>query len=595
MPRKKIENRSRNSNSKSGQTRDRSSSSSSSNSSRRPSGNGHFHLEFKNQAQGLAWAAFKQHDILFLTGPAGTGKSHLACAFAIEQILNNEKKRIILTRPIVESGESLGYLPGDFEQKVNPYMMPMYDVIDKLVGKEGPWRDKINASMEVAPLAYMRGRSGQNSEIIITPTGTTTFGEIKVGDFVIGSNGSPTKVLAVYPQGVLKTYRMVFTDGTEVVCSGDHLWPTMTLNEKRHNKGFTIKTTDQIRETILNKHNQKIHRMMFVSNPVEFESRNVDIDPYLLGCLLGDGCLNKQTISLSTNDTEILDECKNRLPIKNEFVFCGKYDYRIKFNGNSELKKCLKKYDLLGKKSPQKFIPEDYKINSKEVRLQILQGLLDTDGTIGVHRSGKCRIQFTSTSKQLAEDVMFLTRSLGGYAYCRLRKFDKLNDHEYNGKKIRHVHNAYVVDIMIEMCPFKLNRKAVKHVNLPKPTKMVKDVIPCGESECTCIRVEADDRLFLTNGFNVTHNTFDDAICIFDEAQNASMMQLKLFMTRFGENSKLIINGDPNQSDIRGNVALIEVMKRLESVDGIGRVEFKPAQIVRHPLVGKVIEKLEQE
>jgi phosphate starvation-inducible PhoH-like protein len=87
--------------------------------------------------------------------------------------------------------------------------------------------------------------------------------------------------------------------------------------------------------------------------------------------------------------------------------------------------------------------------------------------------------------------------------------------------------------------------------------------------------------------------TFDDAICIFDEAQNASLLQLKLFLTRFGENSKIIITGDPSQSDLAGKVALVDVMHKLRDVPGVGVVEFKSNSIVRHPLVGKIIEKLE--
>jgi hypothetical protein len=86
--------------------------------------------------------------------------------------------------------------------------------------------------------------------------------------------------------------------------------------------------------------------------------------------------------------------------------------------------------------------------------------------------------------------------------------------------------------------------------------------------------------------------TFDDAVCIFDEAQNASTLQLKLFLTRFGENSKIIITGDPSQSDLAGKVALVDVMQKLRGTDGIGVVEFKSNSIVRHPLVGKIIDKL---
>lgn len=146
----------------------------------RPSGQGNFHIEFKNEAQGLAWAAFKQHDVLFLVGPAGSGKTFMSCAFAIEQILNKEKKRIILTRPVVESGESLGYLPGEFEEKMHPYMMPMYDCIDKLVGREGPWREKVIQSLEIAPLAYMRGRSFSDAICIFDEAQNASYLQLKL-------------------------------------------------------------------------------------------------------------------------------------------------------------------------------------------------------------------------------------------------------------------------------------------------------------------------------------------------------------------------------------------------------------------------------
>jgi phosphate starvation-inducible PhoH-like protein len=163
------------------------------------SNGGNFHIEFKNNAQGMAWAAFKQHDVLFLVGPAGTGKSHLACAFACEQILSRERHRIILTRPIVEAGESLGYLPGEFENKVQPYMMPMYDCIDKLAGREGPLRDRINASLDVCPLAYMRGRTFDDAICIFDEAQNATMMQLKLFLTRFGENskiiitGDPTQ------------------------------------------------------------------------------------------------------------------------------------------------------------------------------------------------------------------------------------------------------------------------------------------------------------------------------------------------------------------------------------------------------------------
>ena len=146
-----------------------------------------FVCEFKNEAQGLAWAAFQQHDVLFLVGPAGTGKTHLACAFAVEQILSKQRKRIIMTRPIVEAGESLGFLPGDLEEKIHPYMVPMHDCLNKLVGHQGTDREKIENALEAVPLAYMRGRTFddaicifdevQNASLLQLKMFLTRFGE----------------------------------------------------------------------------------------------------------------------------------------------------------------------------------------------------------------------------------------------------------------------------------------------------------------------------------------------------------------------------------------------------------------------------------
>ncbi len=137
-----------------------------------------FHLEFKNVSQKLAWTAFEQNDILFLLGPAGVGKSFLAVAFAITELLAKKKERIILTRPIVEAGEKLGFLPGSFEEKVDPYMLPLYDCIGKLVGFDGPEREKVNNRVEVAPIAYLRGRTFCDSVCIFDEAQNATYAQL---------------------------------------------------------------------------------------------------------------------------------------------------------------------------------------------------------------------------------------------------------------------------------------------------------------------------------------------------------------------------------------------------------------------------------
>ncbi len=148
-----------------------------------------FHLEFKNPTQKLSWTTFQQQDILFLLGPAGVGKSLLSMAFAINEILSRRKKRIVLTRPIVEAGESLGFLPGILDEKVAPYMLPLFDCLTKLVGPNScPQREMINHSIDMAPLAYMRGRTFTDSVCIFDEAQNATKSQIKMFLTRLGEN-----------------------------------------------------------------------------------------------------------------------------------------------------------------------------------------------------------------------------------------------------------------------------------------------------------------------------------------------------------------------------------------------------------------------
>lgn len=158
-----------------------------------------FHIEFKSAAQKMAWAAFQQHSVLFMTGPAGVGKSMLAMAFAASEVLEHRKKRIIITRPIVEAGERLGYLPGDFNDKVNPYMFPLYDCLTKIVGPAGEHRDLINERLEVSPLAYLRGRTFDDAVCILDESQNATMTQFRLFLSRMGENskiivtGDPTQ------------------------------------------------------------------------------------------------------------------------------------------------------------------------------------------------------------------------------------------------------------------------------------------------------------------------------------------------------------------------------------------------------------------
>jgi phosphate starvation-inducible PhoH-like protein len=124
--------------------------------------------------------AIKSNDIVFGIGPAGTGKTYLAMAMAVQAFKNKEVSRIILTRPAVEAGESLGFLPGDLQEKVDPYLRPIYDALFDILGGESYARYIEKGVIEVAPLAYMRGRTLDSSYVILDEAQNTTNEQMKM-------------------------------------------------------------------------------------------------------------------------------------------------------------------------------------------------------------------------------------------------------------------------------------------------------------------------------------------------------------------------------------------------------------------------------
>ena len=124
--------------------------------------------------------AMKENTIVFGIGPAGTGKTYLAVARAVTALRNKEVSRIILTRPAVEAGEKLGFLPGDLQNKVDPYLRPLYDGMYEMLGAEGFLRNQEKGVIEVAPLAYMRGRTLDNAFIILDEAQNTTPEQMKM-------------------------------------------------------------------------------------------------------------------------------------------------------------------------------------------------------------------------------------------------------------------------------------------------------------------------------------------------------------------------------------------------------------------------------
>lgn len=138
------------------------------------------HLKPKTLGQKKYVDMMKENTVVFGIGPAGTGKTYLAMAMAITAFKNNEVSRIILTRPAIEAGEKLGFLPGDLQQKVDPYLRPLYDALYEIMGAENFMKNMEKGLIEVAPLAYMRGRTLDNAFIVLDEAQNTTPEQMKM-------------------------------------------------------------------------------------------------------------------------------------------------------------------------------------------------------------------------------------------------------------------------------------------------------------------------------------------------------------------------------------------------------------------------------
>jgi len=550
--------------------------------------------------------SIRRSTVTFGIGPAGTGKTYLAMALAVAALHEREVARIILTRPAVEAGERLGFLPGDLMAKVDPYLRPLFDALYDMLDPDKALNLIDRGTIEVAPLAYMRGRAQPLSSGVLTPGGFQPIGSLRIGDLVVGSDGHPTPVIGVYPQGRKEIFRVRTQDGASTLCCGEHLWHVYSHADRRRGKpGRILETGDMIGHLRTAAHKHRFE-LPLLSEPAAFESMDVPIDPYALGLLLGDGCLTASTTpSFATSDLELVDALE--IPFDDVGVVLEpkrEYDYVLRHTDGhrggpivaNPVMTALRALELAGTYSHTKFIPEQYLFNSSEVRIALLQGLLDSDGGPVAQRGTTCRIQYTTCSERLRDDVLCLVRGLGGVAYWRRRKADGRAPGRARGRAIEYRHDAFVMDIRLppEIEPFRLRRKLeiYRRDGGGRPMRFIDSIEPAGEEETVCIQVAAADSLYVTEDFLVTHNTLNDSFIILDEAQNTSPEQMQMFLTRLGFGSKVVVTGDVTQIDLprEQRSGLLHVRDVLRNIDGISFVEFGHRDVVRHKLVQRIVE-----
>jgi len=373
------------------------------------------------------------------------------------------------------------------------------------------------------------GKLQSLDSIVYTPYGTRKMGDIKVGDNILNPNGSPQKVIAVHPQGVKDLYRITFADGASTKVGLEHLWlikKTMPHKTKRKDWNYLVDTdfcqgesriwtTQQIIEFLRNKEKadkkayiKGVNLLIPLCKPLRFtKSYSVNprtVEPYLLGILIGDGSLTNKSNFISYTSLDI--EISKRLKEYGYKVKCGKNkkSWYIE-DKNKILKNKLEKLGIFGCIANNKFIPKYYKWGTIEERIELIQGLMDSDGYV----DDRGHMSYMTVSKKLAKDFQFVIHSLGGKATIT----DKIptyvyKDVKFNGQKAYTIYfNTKINDQLVF-----LSRKRERMNNgfnggVSELSRRIIDVEYVGKEEAQCITVDNPNGLYITDDFIVTHNS----------------------------------------------------------------------------------------
>jgi replicative DNA helicase len=343
------------------------------------------------------------------------------------------------------------------------------------------------------------GKALANGTPVLTVSGWRPIESLTTSDFVFGINGQKIPVLGVFPQGERDLFEVSFSCGTKIITDAQHYW---TVESSNHNQKLIL-TTAELKNKIDRKKETKTFRSypwkVPAIEPVQFPDKTFALNPYLVGVLIGDGGLTHTSIVFSTGDEEILNKVKRLVPPDIEVTHIANYDYRLARKGHktekrSQLRLILANLGLLGKRSEHKFIPTPYLFGSVAQRLELLRGLLDTDGTVS-RKTGS--VSYNTSSRKLAEDMRHLVFSLGGFATIRSKKTKRLPSYNVS------------INMPSDVRLFWLSRKHVLAAKRKgwRRIRTVTAIEPAGKGQATCIKVGAPDGLFLTKDFIPTHNT----------------------------------------------------------------------------------------
>jgi chaperonin GroEL len=365
---------------------------------------------------------------------------------------------------------------------------------------------------------------------VLTPDGFVEMGSLKIGDKICGTNNSIQEVIDIFPKGLKRIYKMKFSNNRTVECCLDHLWNVYTS----HGVEKTI-TVKQLLESKIKKQQADgsfLHKYYTPITSVEFFSKDTELDPFLMGLLIGDGSLCSSgsiELSLGLNQEYVLE--KLVLPENIKYIYTKdlKKNYlRIKFSRKEKngptMHEYIRRAGLLNKKSKDKFIPKEYLYSSHESRMRLLEGLIESDGYI----NARDRIEYSTVSSQLCSDFVELMRGLGKQVNVTLKK--------RNG-------NSFSNNSIYAITELKGDKYGIK----------LKEIEETNEyTEMMCIKVSNPDNLYITDDYIVTHNT------------TTSILFLREFIKSINSAIKAFPHSTPTEIKEKFDECLQFVFKELE-------------------------------
>lgn len=345
------------------------------------------------------------------------------------------------------------------------------------------------------------GKGQDYNSSIATPDGWVTMGSLSIGSIISDTEGGSQEVENIYELGVTDLFLVKMKDGSSCRCTREHLWK-YKMTKKHYKAKWEIGTLEQLVSLFENK-DEGQHVYIPLPSPVHYtQKQEINIHPYVLGVILGDGGIGRNMSSphIHCCDEEILNRFNSLgYPVKT----INRCSHRIL---KPDLRDDLTTLGLWGKLSSEKFIPESYKYASIESRTELLRGLMDTDGNVEKFHV----LRYSTSSKSLADDVRELVLSLGGV--CKIA--EKKPSYTYRGVK-KEGKLSYILNINLKNadCYVTLSKKKERcaltyrrgQTDLSREVESIEYI---GKERCRCIKVSNQNRLYITDDYIVTHNTF---------------------------------------------------------------------------------------